>query len=83
MAEGKEDIDAALAHMEPLLRDGGYIPWCDHLVPPDVPFDNYLYYVARVKEATQAASTLQTRYPCHSLGIGLPLPHGQPGDPAA
>ena len=38
---------------EPLLLDGGYIPWCDHLVPPDVPFENYLYYVNRMKEMTR------------------------------
>jgi hypothetical protein len=39
----------------PLLEDGGYIPWCDHLVPPDVPFDNYVYYVQRMKALSQQA----------------------------
>jgi len=58
MAAGKDAIDAELAHLTPLLYDGGYIPWCDHLVPPDVPFQNYLYYVYRMKEATEAAGTL-------------------------
>jgi len=45
-------IDAQLAYVAPLLREGGYIPWCDHWVPPDVPLKNYLYYVKRMKEAS-------------------------------
>lgn len=45
-------IDAQLAYVAPLLREGGYIPWCDHWVPPDVSLKNYLYYVKRMKEAS-------------------------------
>jgi uroporphyrinogen-III decarboxylase len=56
MAAGPEAIDAELEHVAPLLQDGGYIPWCDHLVPPDVPLQNYLYYLERMKEATAAAT---------------------------
>jgi uroporphyrinogen decarboxylase len=52
MAEGPAAIDAELDHVAPLIAEGGYIPWCDHLVPPDVPFENYLYYVRRMKEMT-------------------------------
>ena len=52
MAAGPAAIDAELAAVQPLLLDGGYIPWCDHLVPPDVPFENYMYYVQRMKELT-------------------------------
>jgi len=50
MAAGREAIDEQLLALVPLFIEGGYIPWCDHLVPPDVPFDNYCYYVARMKE---------------------------------
>jgi hypothetical protein len=28
----------------PLLREGGYVPGCDHAMPPDIPWENYLYY---------------------------------------
>ena len=28
----------------PLMREGGYIPGCDHAMPPDIPWENYLYY---------------------------------------
>jgi uroporphyrinogen-III decarboxylase len=52
MIAGPEAIDAELAHVAPLLAEGGYIPWCDHHVPPDVPLKHYLYYVQRMKEAS-------------------------------
>ena len=42
----------AIDYLEPLFKDGGYIPWCDHHVPPDVSLENYLYYVKRMKEAS-------------------------------
>ena len=52
MTQGPAAIDAELENIRPLLSDGGFIPWCDHLVPPDVPFQNYMYYVERMKEMT-------------------------------
>jgi uroporphyrinogen decarboxylase len=52
MAAGPAAIDAELLQVAPVVADGGYIPWCDHLVPPDVPFVHYMYYVNRMKEMT-------------------------------
>jgi hypothetical protein len=26
------------------MKDGGYIPGCDHAMPPDIPWENYVYY---------------------------------------
>jgi len=52
MIAGPKAIDAELACVVPLLEEGGYIPWCDHHVPPDVSLENYLYYVKRMKEAS-------------------------------
>jgi len=52
MIAGPAAIDAELAHVAPLAAEGGYLPWCDHHVPPDVPLENYLYYVKRMKEKT-------------------------------
>ena len=49
---GREATDAELAHVAPLAIDGGYIPLIDHLVPPDIPFENYFYYLSRMKEMT-------------------------------
>jgi len=59
MKAGPAEIDAELAHVAPLVADGGYIPWCDHLVPPDVPLDHYLYYLRRMKEMTLDPSGFQ------------------------
>ena len=51
VAHGKQAIDAELeAKLPPLLSQGGYIPYCDHLVPPDVPWENFRYYRERVRE---------------------------------
>ena len=52
MIAGPDAIDAQLRHVAPLLKEGGYIPWCDHFVPPDVSLGNYLHYVRRMKEAS-------------------------------
>ena len=41
---GKEAIDAELARLKPLLDMHGFIPHTDHLVPPDVSWENYCYY---------------------------------------
>ena len=32
-------------HVPQLVEDGGYIPFLDHTVPPDVPYENFLYYL--------------------------------------
>lgn len=51
IALGRAAIDAELeAKLPALLSQGGYIPCCDHLVPPDVSWDNFVYYRARVKD---------------------------------
>jgi len=52
MSAGPEAIDAELARVAPLLREGGYIPWCDHHVPPDVSLEHYLHYVRRMQAAS-------------------------------
>ncbi|MBI2915014.1 MAG: hypothetical protein HYY08_03700 [Firmicutes bacterium] len=50
LAQGKDAIDVELAQLPYLFSQGGYISGCDHLVPPDVPLENYLYYLDRMKE---------------------------------
>lgn len=45
LAGSKEDIRAEVLRLTPLVEEGGYIGFCDHRVPPDVPFENYLYYL--------------------------------------
>ncbi|MBN1875559.1 MAG: hypothetical protein JXA33_15140 [Anaerolineae bacterium] len=50
MIAGPAAIEAELRHVAPLFKEGGFIPWCDHHVPPDVSLEHYLYYVKRMKE---------------------------------
>jgi uroporphyrinogen decarboxylase len=44
LSRGRKEIDAELERIRPLLDRGGYIPHLDHLVPPDISYDNYRYY---------------------------------------
>jgi uroporphyrinogen decarboxylase len=50
IAAGKEGVEAELRRVAPLLSQGGFIPFLDHFVPPDVPYDTYRYYVERRRE---------------------------------
>ena len=45
LIEGKATTLAYLKSLEPLLKQGGFIPFVDHRVPPDVEMDTYLYYL--------------------------------------
>ena len=51
LARGKEAIDDHLAYIIPtMVKRGGYIPTCDHSVPHDVSYHNYLHYRQRICE---------------------------------
>jgi len=51
LASGRKAIDRELARIIPAMRArGGYIPTCDHGVPEEVPFEDYLYYRRRCVE---------------------------------
>lgn len=39
-----------IERLAPLVEAGGYIPFCDHLVPPGVPLANYLYYLEKARD---------------------------------
>ncbi len=51
LAKGKDEIDRYLEGIIPPMRErGGYIPTCDHGVPAEVSYENYLYYRKRMVE---------------------------------
>jgi uroporphyrinogen decarboxylase len=50
LREGRAAIRKEIARIENLVADGGYIPHVDHRCPPDVPYQDYLYYL-EVKRA--------------------------------
>lgn len=44
IAKGKRRIDEILVPVEQVLKTGGYIPFGDHFIPPEVDFANFSYY---------------------------------------
>ena len=45
LSRSKDDIRRELDRILPFMgKRGGYIPTCDHGIPDDVPFENYLFY---------------------------------------
>lgn len=50
LARSREAIDRELDRLTPVVEEGGYIPACDHKVPPDVPLDHYRHFLARCRE---------------------------------
>lgn len=52
IAQGGEVIKQEIDSLLPVIKEGGYIPGCDHGVPADVSWDHYVYYVKLLAEAT-------------------------------
>lgn len=49
---GKEMEREVLRVVPPLLKDGGYIPGCDHGVPPDISWQNFIDYTRLLAKLT-------------------------------
>lgn len=48
LAKSKQAIDREIERVLPAMRErGGYIPTCDHGVPEEVPYENYIHYRKR------------------------------------
>lgn len=57
LAHGKREVEAELRSKLPgLVEQGGYIPQIDHLAPPDIPYENWLYYLERKREMLDLSS---------------------------
>ncbi len=51
LAESKEKIDEELDEKLPfMLEKGGFIPFMDHIIPPNVSWENFKYYRERIKK---------------------------------
>jgi len=49
LAKGKDAIDRMIDRIIPFMREhGGYIPVCDHGVPEEVSFEDYMHYRKRM-----------------------------------
>lgn len=47
---GKDAIEKFLGPVEAVLKTGGYIPFGDHFIPPDVSWEGFKYYRTRLNE---------------------------------
>jgi uroporphyrinogen decarboxylase len=56
LARSKRDITEEVERLAPTVEEGGFIPFCDHLVPPDVPLSNYVHYVNEAKRVWGAGA---------------------------
>jgi uroporphyrinogen decarboxylase len=52
MAKGGRFIEAEIERLMPVIQDGGFIPGCDHGVPHDVSWPNFVYYTKLLAGAT-------------------------------
>lgn len=52
IASGGETIRSELDRIEPVVRDGGYVPGCDHGVPSDVSWDSFVEYTRLLARMT-------------------------------
>jgi Uroporphyrinogen decarboxylase (URO-D) len=53
IAKGGQELETELRRIIPaLLKDGGYIPGCDHGVPPDISWPNFVEYSRLLAQLT-------------------------------
>lgn len=52
LAKGGASMEAELARIAPVIADGGYLPSCDHGVPPDIAWPDFVDYSARLARLT-------------------------------
>ncbi len=56
LARDRAAIEQELYSKVPfLVEQGGWIPGVDHAIPPDVPYDNYLYYRELLRKICEGA----------------------------
>lgn len=49
LTKDKTAIDAEIARHKWLIDDGGFVPMLDHSAPPDIPYENYCYFMERLR----------------------------------
>ena len=45
LAGDKSGIAKEVDRLAPVIKEGGYIPACDHNVPPDISLENYAFFI--------------------------------------
>lgn len=52
IAQGGNAIEQEISRIRPVIKDGGFIPGCDHGVPHDISWKNFVYYVKLLAKET-------------------------------
>lgn len=52
IARGGAELDREMDRLAPVVRQGGFIPGCDHGIPPDVTWPKFLQFAERWAEIT-------------------------------
>lgn len=52
LAKGKPEMHRELDRAEKMLALGGWVPGFDHLIPPDVPWENFKYAMTELRKMT-------------------------------
>jgi len=68
LRESKRQIEAEIRRLAPLVEEGGFIPFPDHRVPPDVPFENYVFYCQKIREIWGKNTNLKPMEACLKTG---------------
>jgi uroporphyrinogen decarboxylase len=50
LARSKREIEREVHRLTPLVEEGGFIGFCDHRVPADVPLENYMFYLETARK---------------------------------
>ena len=71
LARSHHAIAAEVLRLTPLIEEGGFVAFCDHRVPPDVPYENYVFFVKMAREVWGNNSDLKPQgrlnEPAHAL----------------
>ena len=57
LAQGREEINRELERAKRMLLQGGFVASLDHCAPPDVPWENYRYFMTRYRELAYGLGT--------------------------
>lgn len=57
LAKGKKEIDNEIKRIRRLIKYGGYFPACDHHIPPDVSYENIVYFLNEVHKLSEYEET--------------------------
>lgn len=62
LSASKAEIEREVHRLTPLVEMGGFIPFCDHRVPPDVPYENYLHYLTLARSVWGKGVNLKPQF---------------------